>query len=136
MRQELTTPLNLKSIAQLKIRWKVSMQAIIRRARDLEIISDRAYRYLFEQMAWRGWRVKEPASVAVPIERPRGLREMAELIYGKPINLERLSSATLVGTNRLKQIMDAHAGYTEHIEGARQKPEVVMMTARRGERTG
>lgn len=137
MRQELLPPLSLKRIAQLKMRWKVSMQAIIRRARELDIIPDRTYRYLFEQMAWRGWRVKEPSSVAIPIEKPRGLREMAELVYGKPIDFEKLSRATFIGTARLKQIIDAHAGDAENkAEELTRSNKVVVLSARSGNRVG
>jgi Zn-dependent peptidase ImmA (M78 family)/DNA-binding XRE family transcriptional regulator len=137
MHQELVPPLSLKRIAQLKLRWRVSMQAIIRRARELNIIPDRTYRYLFEQMAWRGWRVKEPSSVAIPMEKPRGLREMAELVYGKPVDFEKLSRATLIGIVRLRQIIDAHAGNADTSTRERaDNGKIVVLSARSGKRIG
>jgi Zn-dependent peptidase ImmA (M78 family)/transcriptional regulator with XRE-family HTH domain len=79
MRQELFSQLTLATVAHLKKRWGASMQAIIRRAFDLEIISERQHRYLFEQLAWRGWKVHEPEHV--PVEMPRAFRQMAEILY-------------------------------------------------------
>jgi Zn-dependent peptidase ImmA (M78 family)/DNA-binding XRE family transcriptional regulator len=108
MQNEFRQPVTLQSVAQLKIRWRVSMQALIRRAHDVGMLTDRAYRYLFEQMAWRGWRLREPSDVAIPAERPQGLLEMCELIYGKPVNVQKLSRDSLVGATRLKQILNAH----------------------------
>jgi len=80
MRQEIVPPVTLTSIAALKSRWKVSMQALIRRAYSLGVISNRQYRYLFEQMSSRRWRKEEP--VAIQVERPQGVRKMIELQYG------------------------------------------------------
>ena len=46
MRREISTPVTLSSIAVLKPRWRVAIQALIRRARDLDIITERQYSYL------------------------------------------------------------------------------------------
>ena len=105
MRREIIPPVTLDSIAKLKLRWRVAMQAIIRRAHELEIIQDRQYRYLFEQIAWRGWRIKEPSSLAITAEKPRALRERTELLYGKQINYAKLSENTNIGVDRLKKIL-------------------------------
>jgi Zn-dependent peptidase ImmA (M78 family)/transcriptional regulator with XRE-family HTH domain len=110
MRQEIVPPVTLASVGALKLKWKVAMQAIIRRAYELEIITERTYRYLFEQIGWRGWRTREPASLAVPVEKPRGLREMAELLYGTPVNYYKLSNDTGVGIAKLRSILEAHSG--------------------------
>jgi Zn-dependent peptidase ImmA (M78 family)/DNA-binding XRE family transcriptional regulator len=81
----------LVAIAQLKLRWGVSMQALIRRARDINFIADRQYHYLMQQMSARGWRIKEPANLQITPEKPRLLRRMAELVYGDPIDYAKLS---------------------------------------------
>ena len=47
-----------KSILQLKQRWRVSAQAIVRRAYDLGLISALNYRYAFQDMSAKGWRSK------------------------------------------------------------------------------
>ncbi|MGN6219525.1 MAG: XRE family transcriptional regulator [Microbacterium sp.] len=55
--------LNLQRAAQLKVAWRVSMAAIIRRARDLGVIDDTRYRSLQVQMSQRGWRKVEPGTI-------------------------------------------------------------------------
>lgn len=105
MRRELQPPLTLSAFASLKPRWKVSMQALIRRAFDLALVSDRQYRYLFEQMGRNGWRVREPKNIDVPAEKPRALRQMAELLYGKAINYQRFAADLHLSVDYLKEIM-------------------------------
>jgi len=104
---ELSYPLTFEKLASLKKRWKVSMQSLVRRAKDLNIINDRSYRYFFEQFNARGWKEVEPNPI--PAEKPRALREMAELIYGKPLNYAHMSNDTGVDIGRLRTILDAHA---------------------------
>ena len=84
MRGELVPPITLTSVARLKPKWGVSMQALIHRAKDLDIVSDRQYRYLFQQLTARGWRYSEPANLDVPIEKPRLITKLAEVAYGTP----------------------------------------------------
>ena len=79
MRRTLSNDLTLSQAIQLKKRWKVSIQAIVRRARTLNIISERRYRQLFTQLSASGWRKAEP--VEIPPERPRSFRKMAEMLY-------------------------------------------------------
>jgi Zn-dependent peptidase ImmA (M78 family) len=60
--------LSMPRLAALKERWKVSMQALIRRARDVGQITDRQYRSFCTRMSMLGWRVDEP--VDIPSEQP------------------------------------------------------------------
>ena len=71
--------LTLELAMRLKAEWKVSMQMIVRRARDIGAISERRYRRMFQQLSARGWRTHEPVIVAV--ELPRLYRQLAEKLY-------------------------------------------------------
>jgi Zn-dependent peptidase ImmA (M78 family)/transcriptional regulator with XRE-family HTH domain len=64
--------LDLSRAAQLKAYWRVSMQALILRARDLGIISRQKASRLYMQMSSLGYRRVEP--VALPVEEPTALR--------------------------------------------------------------
>jgi len=68
IRQEITYPVTLTLLAELKARWGISMQSLIRRAVELGIVTQRQYFTLMQQMSVRGWRIKEP--VVVPAETP------------------------------------------------------------------
>ncbi|QDT07508.1 helix-turn-helix protein [Rubripirellula lacrimiformis] len=61
--------LNLSKAAALKGKWKVSMQAIIRRAYDLKVISESQYRNLNRELSAKGYKKREP--VLIPSETPR-----------------------------------------------------------------
>lgn len=56
--------LNIAKAARLKPLWRVSMQAIIRRAKDTGMISERHYRTLNVQISQEGFRKNEPMELA------------------------------------------------------------------------
>lgn len=111
MLAELTPPVTLTRLAELKARWGVSIQALIRRAKDLNIISDRQYRYLFEQLGMQGWRTTEP--VYIPSERPRGVRRMAELLYGTPIDIKKFADDVRVTPQVINEMLSLYAAGAE-----------------------
>lgn len=65
----------------LKNRWQVSIAAMVYRARDLGILSENQYKYLWRQMNAENIRRKEPLDGIVPIPRPRLLRDALELLF-------------------------------------------------------
>lgn len=109
MIKEIIPPVTLLSLSRLKLRWKVSIQALIRRAHDLEIITPRQYTYLMQQVAKRGWRTREPEELDIPIERPRALRQMAEMLYGVPIDFGILASSMNLPLEFVADTFNAHA---------------------------
>lgn len=62
--------LTLAKAAQLKPYWKVSMGALIVRAKTLGKIDDGSYSYLWRQMAMQGYRTREPSTLDFPAEEP------------------------------------------------------------------
>jgi Zn-dependent peptidase ImmA (M78 family)/DNA-binding XRE family transcriptional regulator len=109
MRREIVTPITLSSIAVLKTRWRVSIQALVKRAYDLHLVTERQYRYLFELLATKGWRTREPSNLDVPLEKPRALRQMAELVYGNPIDYDRMAADTRLSVRFLRQVVELYA---------------------------
>ena len=107
MRKALVPPITLTTLADLKARWGVSLQALIRRALTLECVTPSQYRSLSAQLGARGWRTREP--VAVPVERPRALRQLAELLYGVPIAYPALAHATGLDPAFVRELLEAHA---------------------------
>jgi Zn-dependent peptidase ImmA (M78 family)/transcriptional regulator with XRE-family HTH domain len=107
MRRVLVPPITLTTLADLKARWGVSLQALIQRARTLEMITRSHYRALYAQLGARGWRTQEP--IAVPVERPRALRQLAELLYGRPIRYAQLADATGLPPAFVQDLLEAHA---------------------------
>jgi Zn-dependent peptidase ImmA (M78 family) len=56
-------PTDLNYYLYLKKTWKVSAQAMMYRARQLNIISANQYQYMLRQISKKGWRIKEPGDV-------------------------------------------------------------------------
>jgi Zn-dependent peptidase ImmA (M78 family)/DNA-binding XRE family transcriptional regulator len=90
IRPDLRPPISLTSIARLKPKWGVSIQALVRRAYDLGVISERQYRYLFMQISSKGWRTAEP--IPITPEKPRLLKKMAEVLYGSSLPVDRIAA--------------------------------------------
>jgi Zn-dependent peptidase ImmA (M78 family)/transcriptional regulator with XRE-family HTH domain len=69
-------PLNLGTLADLKRKWGVSMQAIIQRAEALGKTSERYSRYLWMQMGKSGYRIQEPYDDTMEREEALLVREL------------------------------------------------------------
>ena len=107
MQKELVPPITIHTLLRLKERWGVSIQALIRRAYDLSVISERQYRYLCFQIGKQGMRIEEPGEI--PVEKPRALRQMAEKLYGNPIDYIVMANDLKLPAMLVKQIVEAHA---------------------------
>lgn len=72
----------LDAFLPLKARWKVSIQAMVHRCLDLEVIDADQHLNLYKQISFRKWRKKEPFDDPrnIPLEEPRLLRRAAELV--------------------------------------------------------
>jgi Zn-dependent peptidase ImmA (M78 family)/transcriptional regulator with XRE-family HTH domain len=111
IRREIKLPVTLSSLAALKPKWKVSIQALVRRCRDLEIITNRQYRYLFEQLSSIGWRKQEP--ITITPEKPRAFRQMAEFVYGEPIDTRRMAEELCVDLGMIQEMIPLYAPKAE-----------------------
>ncbi len=63
--------LTLGKLIDPKREWGTSMQALIERARSLQLLSNDERSQLYKQMSARGWRTREPASDELVPEIPR-----------------------------------------------------------------
>ena len=67
----------LARLAALKPYWKTSMGALLKRAGDLEQITERNKNYLWFRMGQLGYKTREP--VTIPMEMPRALNDLVDL---------------------------------------------------------
>lgn len=79
IRGQLMTP-NMARLAQLKVVWKVSMQALLKRAHTLGTISAREERFLWIQLG-RAGKATEP--VTVPVEQATRLSGIVRRFVGE-----------------------------------------------------
>lgn len=72
----------LLAFVDLKHRWKVAIQAMIYRCKDLGIFDERQITNLYKEISRKKWRTKEPLDgpEGLPLEQPLLLRKVAELV--------------------------------------------------------
>ncbi|MGA2916146.1 MAG: XRE family transcriptional regulator [Sedimentisphaerales bacterium] len=67
-------PFSLKRVIRLKLKWKVSIAALIKRAFDLKVINESQYKYYFSQLSAAGYRKVEPFEIEK--EEPQLLKRL------------------------------------------------------------
>ncbi len=65
---------------ELKEKWKISIQAIVRKCKDLELISDDKYIYFQKRISYNKWRKNEPLDNRIVAEEPRLFEDIIELL--------------------------------------------------------
>jgi Zn-dependent peptidase ImmA (M78 family) len=72
----------LQELARLKQRWGISIQALVKRASAVGMLTEEREQSLWRQIGARGWRTNEP--VTVHPEQPVLMRAMLARKYGEP----------------------------------------------------
>jgi Zn-dependent peptidase ImmA (M78 family)/DNA-binding XRE family transcriptional regulator len=94
IREEISEPITLSDLWLHRNRYQVSLQFLIRRVFDLEMVTANQYKYLNMQVSSRGWKKEEPGDANIPQERPRMFAKMVEVVYGNPPDLQRMKRDT------------------------------------------
>ncbi len=82
----------LNILADLKRKWKLSMQALLYRANDIDVITDNQKRYLINQFNSMNIRRREPAELDIPRENPMKLRDMiTKYKHKQKLNVKQLA---------------------------------------------
>ena len=103
---ELPRRVDWRAFVTLKIRWRVAISMLLLRARDLEVISDAAYRRAMMEMSRRGWRRSEPGPLGEP-EQPEMLgRAMALVGSRRQFTIDDLSAELALGSEGLAAYED------------------------------
>lgn len=98
-------------LAELKRRWGLSMSALLRRGRDLRVLSEDDYRNAMKYMSARGWRRLEPGDRELgPPEAPLLLERALKIIeVEQDVTVEELiESAHLPLADTLELVQASH----------------------------
>lgn len=89
----------LMAFVDLKRRWKVSIQAMVYRCKDLGLFDEQQVTNLYKQISFKRWRSVEPldGETGLPLEQPLLLGKVAELV----INSGALARDELLARLRL-----------------------------------
>lgn len=97
----------------LKERWKVAIQAMVYRCKDLELFDDRQVTNIYKQISFKKWRTKEPLDGpgGIPLERPTLLKTIAELVLSKgQAAIEDICNQLAFNTSVIEQLWGLEAG--------------------------
>jgi Zn-dependent peptidase ImmA (M78 family)/DNA-binding XRE family transcriptional regulator len=120
---------DVEALLPLKQRWGVSLQSLLVRAHELRMIPKRSYERSFQKLTTLGWRTEEPLDV--PVEKPRLLTQMAELVYGKPIATEKLARAVGITPRLAEEILAAQrAEFSHTTRSLPHRTEIIQFTSR------
>lgn len=98
------TDLSLPKLIDLKAYWRVSMQAIIRRAKDLDVISESKYRQLLTKLSGMGYRTKEPLELSP--EEPTIMSEIVRSHFLLGYSTEDLSGILDISESEFNSVFD------------------------------
>ncbi len=99
-----------RRLADLKLGWGVSMAMLLRRMRDLGVISDAAYRRGMMDLSRRGWRKSEPIDIGVA-ERPELLaRALSLLEEQRGFSLDQLATDLALGRDNIAPFVETLSG--------------------------
>jgi len=96
--------LNFEHLRELKVRWKVSLGALIMRARDLEFFSEATVRRAYVLMNRDGIRYNEPDEP--PAEVPQLIRSALDLVRDDGSTLEDLAERMGLSVQELTALVE------------------------------
>jgi Zn-dependent peptidase ImmA (M78 family)/transcriptional regulator with XRE-family HTH domain len=89
IRHELPAKADWPRLLELKVKWQVSIAALLMRAKTLGVMAPNAYTQAYKFMSMRGWRKVEPGRLGAP-EWPFLLRAAVEVAASSGVPLEEL----------------------------------------------
>lgn len=75
----------LESFINLKYKWKVSIGAMIMRAKQLNLINENQSTYLWKKMSYSGYRKNEPLDDEIKVETPVLMKQAIEILINNKI---------------------------------------------------
>lgn len=116
IRAELPQRVDWDRLLELKLRWRVSLQALLRRGRDLGIFSEPMYRRAYQTIGKRGWRTKEPGDVG-PAEQPHLMQKATQMLterFGS--GLDFLADRTQLPSGEIERLMSMFSERPARVE--------------------
>ncbi|MBC7364501.1 MAG: helix-turn-helix domain-containing protein [Candidatus Aminicenantes bacterium] len=92
-------------LAELKLRYGVSLQAIMRRALDLELVTERRFRSFREMMNEKGWLWKEPVEYQGKENPSRFRRLLHYAVSSEILEVNRAAALAEITPEQLKSEM-------------------------------
>jgi Zn-dependent peptidase ImmA (M78 family)/DNA-binding XRE family transcriptional regulator len=105
---QLPRRVDFRRLLELKMRWGVSVAALLYRARALGVIGESAYRRGMARMSSEGWRKHEPGDLGAP-EAPTMLRAALELLQERGMTIDVLAAEARLPVRVIAEIVGEDA---------------------------
>ena len=115
-------------LTECKRRWKLSIQAMIRRARDLRMISKEQYARALRTLSGRGFRKREPLDDELPIEVPRQLPDRIRcLVEERGFTVEEIEAHTRHRRREIEALTALPPGYFDSPAARKEGGKVIPL---------
>jgi Zn-dependent peptidase ImmA (M78 family) len=125
-------PTNLEYYKHLKEKWNVSIQAMIYRAHQLEIITTNQYQYLMRQVSKNGWRNGEPGDI--PYQLKDNLLQSAvdmlisnRILTGDEMVAKLKEKGLAMHPNEIENLLCLKSGTLNN--GEKKRPNIIQLKA-------
>ena len=106
IRDQLPSRADWPKLMRLKVQWRVSMQALLRRAMTLEVMSPQRYVGAMKAVSARGWRSTEPGDNELgPLEAPTLLANALEALDEEGRNWEDVANEASLPIDEIRLIL-------------------------------
>ncbi|HEX9896143.1 MAG TPA: ImmA/IrrE family metallo-endopeptidase [Dehalococcoidales bacterium] len=119
---------SLDAIRTLKAKWLVSIGMMIKRASDLNLISEEQTQRMWINYNRRGWRREEPMDRTMQIETPRLIKKALQLINSEKVQMpEQILTTIGLSPNDIEMIANLNPGYfNEPVESINLKDDYLF----------
>lgn len=104
--------------------WGVSMQALVRRAKDLSVLSESQYTRTLKRLSINGWRTREPVDMGPP-ERPQMLERVVAALPAAGTSIASIATELGFPKERLLRMLRVPEDANDRISA-----EIVPLTSR------
>lgn len=103
---------SIDTLVSIKLRWKVSVAAMIKRLEHLGRLTDRSKLNMWKLLSARGWRRGEPFDDSLEVEHPRLLRRAITLLVDeKVMTRERIPEVLGPSAKDIAQLVGLPSNY-------------------------
>lgn len=127
--EDLSGLLTFEKLGRLKRKWGISMAAILYRAKELHLVSRRNHDRLIIELSH--FRTHEPPEYDVPLEKPRGLRQMAEVLFGPSSPSENIAEDLALSKDFVQDVLTRYASEEEIAASNRRRKVINIQSGRK-----
>lgn len=132
---DLVSPTNIEAYLQLKKKWKVSVSAMVTRAKQLDRVSNLQYKNLMKLISYKKWGKVEPYDDVWKIQRPQLFRKAIKILKennvltGQQLMIELSKYKFTINVEEVEVLLDLDPGTL--VEKRSKKDKELILSLKR-----